>query len=456
MLIDTHCHLDFKDFDDDRDAVVDRALNAGVKRIINVASSVEGSRRSVELAGKYDIVHATVGVHPHEAASVTDDVISELKALAKSGKVAAIGEVGLDYYRCPTPKEVQAAAFKRFIHLAIDLDLPIIIHAREADRDALDILKEEAPRGLRGVVHCFSGSSGFMKECLDFGLFVSFTANLTFKKADALRIVARDMPPERLLLETDAPFLAPQAMRGKRNEPAYITHLAGEWSRLLGLSREDVARITTHNANYLFKLGLDESSKTVYEIRDSLYLNITNRCTNSCFFCIRSQTPFIKGHNLKIDREPSVRDIVEAVKSAKKPGEIVFCGYGEPTSRLEVVKEAAGIFKRDGFAKIRLVTNGQGDLINSKRIAGELAGLVDKVSVSLNTDTPELYDKYCRSEFGSRAYGAIRDFIKDCVWNKIEAEATFLDLPGVDLKRCEAIAKELGAAFRLRSLGVVG
>ncbi|MCX5678374.1 MAG: YchF/TatD family DNA exonuclease [Candidatus Omnitrophica bacterium] len=456
MLIDTHCHLDFKDFDPDRDDVINRALKAGVMKIINVASSIEGSHRSVELANKYDMVYATVGVHPHDAKSVTDSAISELKALAKDKKVVAIGEVGLDYYRNLSPKEDQASAFKKFVYLALDLDLPLIIHAREADRDALDMLKSEKRDALRGVIHCFSGNADFMKECLDIGFFISFTANITFKKADDLRMVARDIPPERLLLETDAPFLAPQAMRGKRNEPAYLTHLVGEWSRLLDLSKDDVARITTHNANSLFKLKLDESSKIAYEIRDSLYFNITNRCTNSCDFCVRNQTSFVKGHNLRLDEEPSAEEIIKTINPAKKYKEIVFCGYGEPTMRLDVIKEVAGALKARGGVKIRVVTNGHGDLINSRNIAKELAGLVDKVSVSLNTDTAEAYNKYCKPEFGPDAYGAVINFIKDCVKNKIEVEVTCLDLPGVDLKRCETIAKELGGIFRPRSLGVVG
>lgn len=456
MLIDTHCHLDFKDFDNDRDDVINRALKAGVTKIINVASSIEGSHRSVELANRYDMVYATIGVHPHDAKSVTDSVISELKSLAKDKKVMAIGEVGLDYYRNLSPKEDQVSVFKKFIYLALDLDLPLIIHAREADRDALDILKSEKRKALRGVIHCFSGTADFMKECLDIGFFISFTANITFKKADDLRIVARDIPPERLLLETDAPFLAPQAMRGSRNEPAYLTHLVGEWSRLLDLSKDDVARITTHNANSLFKLKLDESSKIAYEIRDSLYLNVTNRCTNSCYFCVRNQTSFVKGHNLRLDEEPSADEIIKAINGAKKYREIVFCGYGEPTLRIDVIKEVAGALKARGGVKIRVVTNGHGDLINSRKIAKELVGLVDKVSVSLNTDTAETYNKYCKPDFGPDAYGSVMGFIKDCVRNKIEVEVTCLDLPGVDLKRCEAIAKELGGIFRPRSLGVTG
>ncbi len=473
MMIDTHCHLDFKDFDHDRDEVIDRALKAGVAKIINVGSSVEGSRRSVELANRYDMVYATVGVHPHDARTVTDNVIAGLKALAlgKSpghsdlspsrdnfstgkAKVVAIGEVGLDYYRNLSPKEDQISVFKKFIYLALDLDLPLVLHIREAEKDAMKILKAEKKQGLRGVMHCFSGSSDFMKECLDLGLLISFTANLTFKKADDLRIVARDIPPERLLLETDAPFLAPQAMRGQRNEPAYLTHLVGEWSRLLDLFKDDVARITTHNANSLFRLSVDESSKIAYEIRDSLYLNITNRCTNACGFCVRNQTSFVKGHNLKLDREPSAEELISAAGDPKRYRQIVFCGYGEPTLRLDVIKIVAHDLKKKG-AMIRIVTNGHGDLINKRKIVKEIVGLVDKVSVSLNADTKELYDKYCAPEFPG-AYDALKEFIRDCARHGIEVDVTCLDLPGVDVKRCEDIAKDLGGQFRLRSLGVVG
>ena len=326
MLIDTHCHLDFKDFDTDRDAVLERAAKAGVAKMINIGSSIEGARRSVELSGRYDGVYAALGVHPHEAASVTDAVIDEFKSLAGNGKVVAIGEVGLDYYRNLSPKEAQVSAFRRFIHLASDLDLPLVLHGRQADRDMLDMLMREKSGDIAGVMHCFSGDADFLKECLDLGLYVSFTCSLTFKNARALREVAARMPVERLLLETDAPFLAPQAFRGRRNEPSHIVSLVEEWSRILGLSREDIARITTHNANRLFKLGIPERSSVAYEIRDSLYLNITNRCTNACDFCIRGKTRFVKGHNLRLDAEPSAEEIIRAAGDTGKYKEVVFCG----------------------------------------------------------------------------------------------------------------------------------
>lgn len=287
------------------------------------------------------------------------------------------------------------------------------------------------------------------------GLYVSFTCNLTFKNAKALKEVARGMPVERLLLETDAPFLAPQEFRGKRNEPSYLTYLVEEWSKILGLSKDDIARITTHNANRLFKLDVEEPSRITYPIRDSLYLNITNECTNECEFCVRYYTPFVKGHNLKLVNEPTLEEILNAVGDVRRYKEVVFCGYGEPTTRLEVIKAVSKELKKDGV-RVRLVTNGHGDLINSRPIVKELLGLVDKVSVSLNLDTKDRYNKICKPKFGTDTYKKVLDFAKDCIRNNIETEITCLDLPDVDVGRCERLAKDLGASFRLRRLGVVG
>lgn len=456
MLVDTHCHLDFDKFDNDRDQVIDRALAAGVGRILNIGSTIEGSKRSVDLAERYDCVYASVGIHPHDSERATDAAFMELRTLAKNKKVVAIGEVGLDYYHNLAPKEAQVEAFVKFIHLAGELDLPIILHARDANRELLDILKKERPGGVRGVMHCFSGDKNILKECLDIGLHISFTCNLTFKNAGDLRETAKEVPVERLLLETDAPYLAPQELRGERNEPAYLVYLVDAWSKILGLSKADIARITTHNAKNLFGLALsDDSARIAYEIRDSLYLNITNLCTNACDFCVRNQTSFVKGHNLRLNKEPSAAEVIEAIGDPKRYREIVFCGYGEPTMRLDVVKEVAGAIKRSGVG-VRMVTNGHGDLINSRLIAKELVGLIDRVSVSLNTDSEHSYRNICKPKFGPETYRHIIDFVKDCVRCGIKVEVTCLDLPGVDTRKCEEMAKSLGASFRLRSVGVVG
>ncbi len=255
MLIDTHCHLDFKDFDKDRDDVIKRASAEGIKYIINVGSSLEGSRRASELASKYDCIFASMGIHPHEAGTVSENIISEIRDMAKGEKVVAIGEIGLDYYRNSSPREIQKSVFRKFINLSTDLNLPLIIHNREANDDTINILKEEAAGRARGVMHCFSGDEDFLNQCLDIGLSVSFTCNVTFKNAGRLRALIKNVPMDRFFLETDAPFLAPQAFRGQRNEPSYLKYLAREIAAAKGITEEEVADITSKNAVNFFGLG---------------------------------------------------------------------------------------------------------------------------------------------------------------------------------------------------------
>lgn len=256
MVIDTHCHLDFSEFDSDRDSVIKRAEEAGVGFFINVASSLEGSRKSVELASLYDKIFAAVGIHPHHADEVTGDMLLEITQLAGKGKVVAVGEVGLDYFKSPFSRQKQKELFTNFIELSKKMDLPLIIHNREAAGDTLDILRKTCKFPVRGVMHCFSGDEKFLYDVLEMGLSVSFTSNLTFKNAGRLREVAKRVPLRRLLLETDAPFLAPQKYRGKRNEPAYIFELRDILSELLGLSKPEIEKATTENAKQLFGINI--------------------------------------------------------------------------------------------------------------------------------------------------------------------------------------------------------
>lgn len=257
MIIDTHCHLDFEHFDSDRQAVIDRAVAAGVRYFINIGSSLEGSRRSAELASEHGNIFASVGIHPHHAKEATDEAFSEIRNLAANKRVVAIGEVGLDYSKSPSAPAGQKELFIKFIGLAKALRLPLVIHNRDAHDDTLNILEANYNPPVGGVMHCFSGDRKLLDRVLEMGLFVSFTSNLTFKNAKALREVAKRVPPERLLLETDAPFLAPQSKRGQRNEPAYITELRDVLSGLLNLPKDEVERITTDNAKRLFKITDD-------------------------------------------------------------------------------------------------------------------------------------------------------------------------------------------------------
>jgi len=254
MLIDTHCHLDFKDFDNDRDVVLRRSRENGVSIIINVGSSMSGTKRSIELAEKNDFVYAAIGIHPHEADNVREEDLEIFEGLLKMPKVIAVGEIGLDYYKNISSNQNQKRLFARLLEKAKSSNLPLIIHNRDAHKDIIAILRDVMGDQVKGVMHCFSGDQGFLETCLAMGFFISFTCNITFKNAGRLRQIAGLVPMDRLLVETDAPFLAPQDFRGKRNEPMYVRYVAEEIAKIKGLSFEEVANITTENAQKLFRI----------------------------------------------------------------------------------------------------------------------------------------------------------------------------------------------------------
>jgi TatD DNase family protein len=252
MLIDSHCHLDFPPFDCDRDAVIQRAKEAGISYFINIGSTIESSIASCALAQKYTQVYACVGVHPHDADTFNQEAENKLKELAQQSKVVAIGEIGLDYYRNLSSVDNQKKAFIKQITLAKELKLPLVIHSRSADNDVIEILKSAMP--LHAVIHCFSSDENFLQACLKMGFFISFTCNITYKKAQNLRDIVKLVPLNRLMLETDAPYLSPEGFRGKRNEPFQIKLLAQEISRIKDVSFADIATRTTQNAKEFFKL----------------------------------------------------------------------------------------------------------------------------------------------------------------------------------------------------------
>ncbi|RJO65337.1 MAG: TatD family deoxyribonuclease [Candidatus Omnitrophota bacterium] len=252
MLVDTHCHLDFPEFDQDRDGVILRAKEKGITSIINIGSSLNGSRKSVELAACYEPVYAAVGIHPHDADTAGEEAVSLIRALAGKSKVVAIGEIGLDYYKNYSRTQNQYRLFSGLASLAKELNLPMVIHNRQASDDTIAVLKPLLPHKI--VMHCFAGDESFLKHILDLGFFVSFTCNITYKKAAVLRELVKTVPLERMFLETDAPFLSPEGYRGRRNEPMYIDTLAEEVARIKGIRKEDVARATTENATAFFNL----------------------------------------------------------------------------------------------------------------------------------------------------------------------------------------------------------
>jgi TatD DNase family protein len=252
MLVDTHCHLDFPQFDSDRDSVIQRATDNKIKYIINVGSSLESSLRAKGLAEKFEYIFFSVGQHPHEA----DKFIKEkFDSLFNSKKLVAIGEVGLDYYRNLSQAHTQKEVFKYFIAIAKKLSLPLIIHCRESEKDTYQILKDNLEDFKKVVFHCFSGTKDFLDTCYGLGAMFSFTANITYPNAKGLRGLIKEIPLERVMLETDAPYLAPQVYRGRRNEPSYVHFVAQQLALVKNISLEEVSQVTTENAERFFKLN---------------------------------------------------------------------------------------------------------------------------------------------------------------------------------------------------------
>jgi len=250
MFVDTHAHLCWPDFANDLPAVLDRARAAGVTRIVSIGTDLANCRATLAIADRYPGVYVAVGLHPGDVDSAVSVGTEALRHFGTHPGVVAIGETGLDYYRSREHTEAQKALFRAHLALAKELNLPVIIHNREANADLLAILREFRPAG---VMHCFSGDEQFARECIELGLFISFTGILTFKNAAGLRAVAKAVPLDHVLLETDCPYLAPVPHRGQRNEPAYIPLIAETLAELKGVPVEEIAAITTHNAERLFQ-----------------------------------------------------------------------------------------------------------------------------------------------------------------------------------------------------------
>jgi TatD DNase family protein len=252
MLIDSHAHLEMKEFEPDREDVITRASQAGVDLIITVGTNLSLSRKAVALAGKYTNIYASVGVHPHDVAKISSNTYDELKELAIQKKVVAYGEIGLDFFRNISPQAQQIQKFSEQLQLAGELNLPVIIHDRDAHEQTLQIVKSSGVH--QGVFHCFSGDYAMAKQCLDWGFYLSIPGVVTFASAKTIQDVVSRVPLSSLLLETDCPYLTPNPYRGKRNEPAFIMHTAKKVAEIIGISWEEVAAVTAENTRKLFRI----------------------------------------------------------------------------------------------------------------------------------------------------------------------------------------------------------
>jgi TatD DNase family protein len=254
MLIDSHAHLEMPEFRKDLDEVIQRAKHSGIDYIFTVGTEKKDWKRAVEIAHSYPSVYAVLGVHPHNAKEIDEQTYALLREHCRDEKVKAYGEIGLDFYRNLSPREVQLKRFQEQIGLARELQLPIVIHDREAHRETVEILKSEKAAEYGGIIHCFSGDDEMAHACLDMGFYISIPGSITFRNAERFREIVKKLPLESLLVETDAPFITPEPFRGKRNEPSYVRYTARKVAEVKGVSFEKIAEVTSENALKVYRL----------------------------------------------------------------------------------------------------------------------------------------------------------------------------------------------------------
>ena len=454
-MIDTHAHIHFPQFDEDREEVI-KECEEKLDAVITVGCDLEDSKKAIEVAGQGRNIYASVGIHPHEAKNYSEKDYERLVEIVRSSsRVVALGEMGLDFYRNISPKEKQYEIFKMQVEAARELDLPVIIHTRNAAKEMAEFIKKEFKGELKGVIHCFSGEKVLLEAALDEGLYISYAGPVTYPRNEELRETLRYVPSSRLLVETDSPYLAPQPVRGRRNKPTYVAYTAKVISEYLNLSFSDIDRITTVNAKRLFGIPLTDEEKRerlVYKVGNRLYINLSTRCPCSCKFCFRGVEDYILGYNLNLKREPIAEEYMYRIKNPKVYDEIVFCGYGEPFERFDdLTKIAKWIKKFSKDTPIRVDTCGLGYLITGREdLLDHLKGLVDSFSVSVNASSPEEYYRVVRPSFGKGSWESLLKFIKDAVSKGFKVTITAVDYPGFNKDDFKKLAETLGVPYRIR------
>lgn len=448
-VFDTHCHLQLPGLAERADDVVSRAGRAGVRGMLTLGTTLKDSREALQLADARDCVCAGCGVHPNETGS-SDPVedAREVFRMALEPVVRAVGEAGLDLHHRRVDLDVQAKWLRSQSTVARALNLPLVVHSREAERECLDVLGEDP--GHPVVMHCYTGPNDVAVESADRGWWVGFAGPLTFRRNRRLRKLAGSLPPERIVVETDAPFLAPQPVRGRRNEPAFVVHTARAACRAMGMEPRAGMDMLWTNSMRLLGLGEHPRTAPLYVIGENVYVNITGRCDNDCAFCIRRRRPGIGGYHLRHHGEMDAERLRLAMELLR-PGdfrEVVFCGYGEPTMRPELLRElAAAVSGRGG--RVRLNTNG---LATCRMGAEAVKGMLepfDSVSVSLNASGSEEYARVCRPSRPG-AWSCLMEFLGLLDETGVDATVTAVRDSGADLAATAALAERLGFPFRAR------
>lgn len=455
-IFDSHCHITDERFDADRSEVIRSAGDRGVE-LLTCGTCLQTSEACAALANSFTNVYASVGIHPNNTGSIgsVEQTYARLRELAAGERVAAIGETGLDWYWDDVDHATQKEHFRMHLELARELALPVVVHARDSAEDCLDMLEPYIGGGSSFVWHCFIAGKKkiepLLQRAIEMGLYLGISGIVTFTEQVPLRKIIPLIPDKHLLLDTDSPYLIPKPRTVERNEPAQALRIAEEIAMLRGVTTEDIARITYRNACDFLRIGIaEEGGEIAYPIRDSLYINLTNQCTNDCAFCARNNGFIVKGHDISLKKEPSAAEVIKAMGDFSAYREVVFCGYGEPTMKLEVLLEVARYVRARG-KPVRVNTNGLANLYFKRNIVPELAVCVDEVSISLNSADPQEYLRICRSRFGEAAYPALLEFAGLCQQAGIKTILTVVAMPGIDVAAARKVAESIGVGFRERS-----
>jgi TatD DNase family protein len=417
-MIDSHCHLNLQHFDDDREGAIARAVSDGVIAFVNIGYDRASLRETMELIEEYPFVFGAAGVHPHDAASLNDELEAKIRQALDHPRVVAVGEIGLDFHRTLSPREVQVDVFRRMIKLAREKDKPIVIHCREAFNEVIDVLESEGG-SYRGVFHAFSAGEAEARKVAELGFHVGIGGVVTYRNARLDETVAT-IPIDRIVLETDSPYLTPHPWRGKRNEPSFVTHVARTVARTKGLSPVEVDRATTESTLAAFGLSASALPRPVYKIEGAVYIQAATA-------------------------EPADLDAVPS----EGVSEAIITGFTDPLERPEHVLALASSARARGW-RVRVNTTGLANQAAGRDVTPELAGNVDEVNIVLFGATAKAHDELAFPAVGGEGWGSIREFVRGSVAAGIETVCEFIAVPGFEAEQCREFTRDVGAKYDIR------
>jgi TatD DNase family protein len=449
VYFDPHCHLCDQSYTADLDGVLARAREAGVTDVLVPGISAGSSRSARELASGFAWIHAAAGIHPDSAGTASEDDLTEIRRLLPSAEVIAVGETGIDlHYTDSPPAAAQEALFGKHIEMAEAFGLTLVVHSRDAEERVLRILG--ADRLFPVVLHCWTGSESDAMEASHRGFYIGFAGPVTYPANGRLRQLAAVLPRDRVLAETDGPYLPPVPLRGRRNEPSFLVHIVDAIASAWGVPVVEAGEILRENSLRALQLGSHRRTDLVYMLNGRIYMNITGQCTNRCRFCIREKSDGLGGYMLRHGAEPDegrLRRLV-GMLDAREHEELVFCGYGEPTMRPGLLRELAAAASDRGF-RIRLNTNGLCPAWLSPEETLWMLAPFDTVSVSLNASSPGEYLDLCRPATPG-AWENLLGFMR-LARTVCRVRATAVRFPGLEMDRVKALSMDLGVEFMERA-----